>query len=199
MPGANKPKNVILAILVAVAVWAVSFFLFHWTKIHVPLALLVAILGALLTVVILLATKKYELTGDHSTTGFGLVTIGSAIGIAASSLVVTCIHVNVSCSQQPAYATPDETTAYQFDSICWKPSNVNYTVEFKQSNVYGAGNGGRRSPVRKLASAEEEVFVTVLTSASQTRQVNVPWGYFWYDIKCVNGNHVDPKVRVPPR
>jgi hypothetical protein len=193
-------NSVFVAILVAVAVWSVSFFVIHSARAHVRWVLLAAILGALVVVVILAVWKKFELASVNNALQLLFVGAGAGVGIAVGTIVIGCIPVNVSCLEQPASANPDEVVAYINDSICWYPSDDNYTVVFKQSNRYGAGNGGRISPIKNSAGTGEEVFVRVLKSGTyQKRTVDVPGGYYWYDIKCDNGHDVDPKVRVPPR
>lgn len=194
-------KNIIIAILLAVAVWSVSLLnRIYWVKTHILLALGLAILGALIIFAILAWKKKTELADANFALRMLLVAAGAAVGITIGTLVVTCIPVSVDCAPQTPTATPDEVTAYMSDSICWKPGNDNYTVTFKQSNVYGAGNGGRQSPIKKLSSNEQEVSVRVLAAGSpQIRIVDVSGDYYWYEIKCDNGHKVDPKVRVPPR
>lgn len=190
--------NIILTLLTAVLVWSVSFVAIHWTKDHVSLALLSAILGAVLIAAILILKKKFVLVGKDNVVKLLLLATGAAIGISLAAILVPCIQVRISCSQQPPYATPDETIAHTGDVICWLPSNVTYTVEFKPANLSDPQNGGRRSPVRN-SSGSEEISVRVLTSVSSQRTVDVLRGYFKYNILCDNGYHYDPKVRVPPQ
>jgi hypothetical protein len=185
-------RNIILTVLLGVVVWLIAFAAGFWPKFHPSLALVTSILGAFVVLVILFLAKKT--TVPHIL----LVVIGSAIGLVALSLIITgCRQVRITCGNPPT-ANPDIVEAYQWDAICWLPTTVGYTVEFKSSNLGDPGNGGRRSPVRNLAGTGEEITIRVLTSTSQSRTVDVQKGLFWYNIRCDNGNHVDPKVRIPP-
>lgn len=187
-------KRIILAILLAVVVWAIAFYVGFWPRVHPSLSLVTSIVGAIAILVILLLSKKL------TTQTVLLVTIGSAIGLAIGSLVVTGpVQVRVDCSIQPPTANPDEAKANPGDVISWLPSSVGYTVEFKQSNINDPRNSGRRSPVKNLLGSGEEISIRVVTSTSSSRTVDVQKGYFWYNITCDNGNHVDPKVKVPPQ
>jgi hypothetical protein len=196
--GANTVgRNILLAILVGVAVWSIAFLSRFWPMFFHPIRILLAcILGALVVLVIIFWSKKFLSTASLLV----LLALGSAISLLPFLILPTgCIQVRVTCSSQPPTANPDLVTAYTGDVICWFPSSIGYTVEFKEINLGDPQNPpGRRSPVRNSAGAQE-ISIRVLTSASQSRTVDVAKGYYLYNITCDNGNHVDPKVRVPPR
>lgn len=189
-------RNLVLSLLMAIVVWSISFLAFYWPKTHPLLSLQISILGALLVVIILVLAKHFGVV--LSLNRLLAVGLGAAIGLLVASIIIpaACKSVIVNCNNQPPIASPDEVGAYLGETICWQPTTVGYTVEFKQSNTTNPINNGRRSPVRN-ALGGEEIYVTV-TTAVAGRIVNAT-GYYYYNITCDNGNHVDPKVRIPPR
>jgi hypothetical protein len=197
--GANNfvPK-IILGILMAVVVWAVVFFVGFWARHHPLLSITISIVSAIVFSVIAMQLTDKKVIPENAS--LPLVALGSAITLLVSPLLAPgpgIVRITVTCSQTPT-ANPDETIAYTGAVITWLPSNVGYTVEFKQSNLNDPQNGQRRSPVKKVPPQVGEEITIQVTSSNQSRTVDVLQGYFWYNITCANGYHVDPKVKVPP-
>jgi hypothetical protein len=188
-------KDLIITILIAAVVWAVTHFLFLWLPHKHILSLIIAILGSLLAVTVFSLATKFGLT-QRSSFVWAFGAVGSlAFLLLGSSQYNDWESITIDCQANPTVDLPE---AYvNLDGLFfWKEKNG---FEFRIENIKEDGTGAAKTPFREGFLKKWKIDSIIAGKTRRTKGDRAKEeGRFKYDILCVGNNRrLDPIIQIP--